>query len=174
MKTELRLLKNTQRYRRTKKGILTNSYQNQKSRYRVDYTLKELHNRFLNDKMFNRIYNEWVKSGYNMQFKPSIDRIDSRKHYSLKNIHCMSWAENRYKQSKTDGKRGRKPAVLQMKGEKVIKRFISQRHAVKELNISQGNLSSCLNGKRKFVKGYKFIYENKELLNENLPSPNPD
>ena len=88
----------TQKYRRTKKGVLTNTYSHQKSRKKVYYTLKELHKRFFSDKKFDRVFNEWRKSGYDKQHKPTIDRINYKEPYIFRNIHCLSWAENRYKQ----------------------------------------------------------------------------
>ena len=164
MTTNIQLLKNTQKYRKTKKGVLTNMYQHMKNRHKISFSLKEFQDRFISDKKFIRIYNEWVKSGYDKQFKPSLDRIDNKKEYTQENTQMMSWSENRFKQSKLDGKKGRKPKVIQLKGNKVINIFQSQRHCVKELGISQGNLSSVLNGKRKYVNGYKFIYQNPELI----------
>ena len=164
MKSPKNSLQNTQRFRRTRKGILTNIYQHQKARMKVEYSLRQLQERFVNDRRFIRLHTEWIKNNCDKQYKPTIDRINSRKNYSLRNIHCLTWAENRFKQSALDGKRGIKPAVFQIMGNKVIKRFQSQRHVVKELGISQGNLSSVLNGKRKYVNGYKFIYENPELV----------
>lgn len=71
----------------------------------------------------------------------------------------MTWAENRYKQSAFDRKRGIKPAVLQLLEGRVVRRFMCQRIAVKELGIPQGNISLTLNEKRKTTHGYGFIYE---------------
>lgn len=164
MKTPIQLLKNTQRYRKTQKGVLTNMYNHMKSRYSVDFTLGEFHARYLTDKLFIRLFNKWVQSNHNIQLKPSLDRTNCKLGYTFNNTKMMTWAENRLKQSKIDGKLGRKNAVLQILNNKVIKRFQSQRHVVIELGISQSNLSAVLNGKRNHVSGYKFIYENPELL----------
>lgn len=141
-------------------------YSHMKARNVVDFSLSEFHDLYLEDKKYNRLYSDWVKSGFHKQLKPSIDRINNKKGYFINNINMLTWAENRFKQSATDGKRGRKPAVMQIFGDKIIKRFISQRHAVKELGISQSNLSDVLNGKRNYVNGYKFIYQHPELLEE--------
>lgn len=164
MKTELKLLKNTQRYRKTPKGVLTNMYQHMKLRHKVDFSLKEFHLMYLTDEKYLILFNKWKKNKYNIQLKPSLDRINSKIHYTSSNVQMLTWAQNRFKQSSVDGKLGRKPAVYQMLNNIIIKKFQSQRHAVKELGISQGNLSAVLNGKRKYVNGYKFIYENPELL----------
>ena len=110
----LKLLENTQRFRKTQKGVLTNMYHHMKSRHAVDFSLNEFHKKFLSDKNFLSLFSDWVKSNYNLQMKPSLDRKNPRKHYFWKNVQMITWAENRFKQSSYDGKLGRKPAVLQI------------------------------------------------------------
>lgn len=162
MKTPLNLRQNTQRYRHTPKGLITNLYHKLRERNKV-YFSREFLQEFSKCKKFERLYSEWVKSNYNKQFKPSLDRINNKGHYSENNIQWLNWAENRYKQSME--RRCRKGAVYQIMGDKVIKIFRSQREAVIKTGISQGNMSEVLNGKRKTAGGYKFIYENPDLLN---------
>ena len=155
-------MKNTQRWRKTKRGLLTNLYNKLKIRHRTEFDLEFLH-AFAECQKFNRLYEEWVKSGYHKQLKPSIDRIDNKKGYTQKNIHWLTWAENRYKQ--TMERRSRKGKVCQLVAGKVIKVYRSQREAIRQTGLSQGNMSECLNGKRKYCGGYEWIYENKDLLN---------
>jgi len=162
--TNLRLLEITRRFRKTPKGVLTNMYDHMRQRHTVEFSLKDFHARFLEDRKFQRLYQDWKKAKYPKQLKPSLDRIDSKKPYTLPNTQMLTWAENRFKQSATDGKRGRKPPVLMLLNGKIIKRFTSQRHAIKELGIPQGNLSTVLNGRRKHIAGYEFIYESPDLL----------
>ena len=38
-------------------------------------------------------------------------------------------------------------------------KYRSQREAVLKTGISQGNMSECLNGKRKHCEGFTFMYE---------------
>lgn len=139
-------------------------YDKMRNRHHVEFSLVEFHKMFLNNNKFIKLYKNWVVSGFNIQLKPSLDRIDCKKPYLKNNVEMMTWAENRFKQSKIDGKRGRKPAVYQILGDKIIKRFESQRHVVSELGISQGCLSMVLTGKRNTVAGYRFIYETPDLL----------
>ena len=162
MKTPLTLRQNTQRYRLTQKGLITNLYNKLKERNNVDFT-REFLQEFSKCKKFERLYSEWIKSDHNKQFKPSIDRISNKKHYSKDNIQWLTWAENRYKQSME--RRSRKGSVIQLVGDKIITKYKSQREAVLKTGISQGNMSEVLNGKRQTACGYKFIYENPELLN---------
>lgn len=162
MNDKSKLLKNTANYRKTKKWVLTNLYHKMKYRRWVEFSLEELHNIFLEDKKFDRIYNEWIKSWLNKQFKPSIDRINHKLWYTIKNIHILTWAENRFKQ--TMERRSRKWPVLQILWDKIIKKYISQRQAVKETWLSQSNMSMVLSWKKKTCWWYIWIYENPELL----------
>ena len=155
-KTEERLLENTRRWRKTKRGLVTNLYHKLKGRNKVDFDLYYLHG-FSDCRKFNRLYQEWVKSNYNKQFKPSIDRISNKTHYTKRNIQWLTWAENRYKQ--TMERRSRKGKVAKMMGDKVVKVYPSQRQAVIETGLSQGNMSEALNGKRELCGGYKWKYE---------------
>jgi len=164
-KTASKSLANTRNYRRTIKGILTNTYQHQKLRHEVEYSLKELHDRYITDKKMIRLHKEWVNSGYNKQMKPSLDRIDCFKHYSLENLNLMTWAENRYKQ-RMEFKRIRARKVYQILNNKVVNTYKSVSDVVRKTGVHQGNLSSCLNGNRNYVSGYKWSYENPELLEE--------
>lgn len=136
---------------------MTNIYGKQRIRRGAEYTLEEFHNMFLYDKKFDRLYKEWVKSNYSMKYKPTIDRINTKKGYTKRNIQCMSWRDNRYKQ-RMELKFTRARKVCQISDGKIVKIYLSQRIAVKETGFSQGNLSECLSGKRKMVNGYEWQY----------------
>ena len=148
------------KYARTPKGILTVMYRNmRRNKLGISFTLKEFHQRYLQDSEYQYLVNEWRKRGFKKVDKPSLDRKNCKKGYTFENTQMMTWEENEFKRSALDGKLGRKPAVLQLVGNKVIKRFQSQRHVVKEMGVNQGSLSDVLRGKRKSVGGYNFIYE---------------
>lgn len=162
-------MNSTQKFRKTKRGILTNSYSKQKTRKEVFYSLKELHEKFINDHRFNRLFNEWEKSNYNKELKPTIDRINCKIGYHLDNIHCLTWKENRYKQ-RMETNIFRAKEIVCIKNGVVVNSFKSVSDAVRKTGIMQGNISSSLTGKRKTCGGYswayKNIYENPELLND--------
>jgi len=154
-------LENTRRFRKTKRGVVTNLFHKMKSRNLVEFDLEWLHE-FSDCKKFNRLFNEWVKSSYKKEFKPSIDRILNGKGYTKDNVQWLTWSENRYKQIME--RRCRKGPVLQMQGDKLIRKHKSQRAAVISTGITQANISACLNGKRSNAGGYSWSYENPELL----------
>ena len=168
-----KLLANTQKFRETPKGVLTNMYHKMKSRNSVEFSLKEFHDRFLNDKTFVRLFNEWISSGKDKMKKPSLDRISNKLPYTIRNTHMITWAENRHKQVME--RRSRKGRVIQYLNGEQIAIYRSQRDAVLKTGISQGNMSEHMNGKRPHVEGFTFkfesevignIYENPELLED--------
>ena len=167
MKSQENILNNNKKYRKTKKGVLTNIYNHCKNRRNVNFTLNEFQDKYINDSKFIKLYNDWVKHNYNIHYKPTIDRIDCFKNYSFENIHWLSWEENRYKQ-RMELKRIRAREILKIQNGKIIKRYKSQQEVIKETRVSQGNLSLCLNNKRKHCGGFEWkyadIYENSELL----------
>lgn len=170
MKSQENILNNTKKYRRTKKGVLTNIYNHCKNRRSVEFTLKEFQERYINDTDFIRLYNEWIKHNCDIQYKPTIDRINCLKNYSFDNIHWLKWKDNRYKQ-RMELKRIRARKILMIMDNQIIKEFNSQREAIIDTGLSQANISSCLNGKRKYCGGYEWkyksnIYDNPELLEE--------
>lgn len=58
-----------------------------------------------------------------------------------------------------------RPIVATVDGE-IRHKFKSVSQAVKETGIGQGNISSCLTGKRKKAGGFNWAYEHPELLEE--------
>jgi hypothetical protein len=159
-------MNSTQKFRKTKKGILTNLYSKQKNRKEVKYSLKELHGKFLQDKRFDRLFNEWVLSNYSKNKVPTVDRINCKKGYTLENIQCLTWEENRYKQRmETNIFRAKK--IISIKND-IIVEYNSVSDAVRKTGLMQGNISSCLTNKRKTCGGYEWkyknIHQNKDLL----------
>lgn len=103
------------------------------------------------------MYKEWIDSGYKKEKKPSIDRINYKLPYTLKNIHMISWGDNRYKQSMERRKRGK--SIIMKKNDIYVCRFESVREAVKKTGFNQSGISSCLSKKYKSTFGHQFEYE---------------
>lgn len=151
--------KSTKKYQRTPKGVLNTIYRNQLTKQtrkgiKVNYTYEEFKNRYLKDKKYLELYNNWVKSGYLSNYKPSFDRIDNTKDYSFDNLQILTWKENNDK--------GRKERSIKVKQYDIngnyIKIFNSIVEASKEVNVYKSNISSCCKGKIKTCAGYKWKY----------------
>ncbi len=161
-----KLLKSTQNYRKTPKGVLTNMYHKMKSRREVEFSLSEFHERYLCDPKFLRLHEEWIKSGMDKMKKPSLDRISNKKGYTVSNTHMITWAENRHKQVME--RRSRKGCVLQFLNGEVVAEYKSQKEAVSKTGISQGNMSEVLNKKRAHCNGFVFVYKSNTHQNPEL------
>jgi len=58
------------------------------------YSLNELRDWLFSQDEFHKIYDEWVESGYDRWKRPSCDRLDDYKPYSLDNMRIVSWRDN--------------------------------------------------------------------------------
>lgn len=97
----------TKKYEKTKPGFLMRSYRNMKSRIlgiqKIKHHLyfgKELiekekfYNWSLNNNEFHYLFKQWQESDYQRRLTPSVDRIDSRKGYSLDNMEWVPFYIN--------------------------------------------------------------------------------
>ena len=116
------------------------------------------------------LWNNWIESNYDKMTKPSVDRLDDYKGYSLDNIQLMTWEENKAKGSR-DRKNGvnnkKSKAVLQydLQGN-LIKEYYSIMQAERETKISNVSISRVCNGKRKTAGGFKWKY--KQQINNQI------
>lgn len=151
------------KYRRSKKGVLTNIFQHMKARskkygYKLGITLEYLHDRFLTDIKFNSIYNRWKRNGYKYYDKPSIDRKDAFGGYTKDNIQVMTWRQNRTKGDvEVAMKKWKAINCFDLQGNQVAQ-FQSIKDAVEKLGLHQGLVSAVLLGDRTHTAGYKFEY----------------
>lgn len=93
-------------YRRTKEGLLLKRYNAMKTRVEgKDHNAvssvgkpilpkKEFINWALNNPDFHYLYRDWVESGYQAKYAPSVDRIDERFGYELFNMQFVTHSEN--------------------------------------------------------------------------------
>lgn len=148
------------KYKRSRRGVLTIMYHKMASRHPITFTRREFQDRYYADIKYNRLINAWERSGFQKNLKPSVDRINPKLPYTLANINMLTWAENRFKQAKTDGKlKGRRPPVLVFKDGVQIGRYRSQADLIKKLGLEQANVSAVLRGKRRFIASYTLCYE---------------
>lgn len=87
-------------YDKTEKGVIRVIYKTQKANSKrrkmpmPDYS-KEDFREWAYSNGFSELYSNWVKSGYLKETKPSADRIDDFKPYSLSNIKLVTWGDNK-------------------------------------------------------------------------------
>jgi len=162
----------TANFRKTKQGVITVLYAHQidKSKKRghkpPTHTNKELSDWLLHDWLFDLLFNNWVNSGYLTNMKPSIDRLDDTKGYSLDNIQLMTWAENKEKGYR-DMRRGKithgvnpQKAVLQFTSKGVfIKEFVSASEACRQTKIHYVSISLVCREKRNHAGGFRWKFK---------------
>jgi hypothetical protein len=103
----------TKKYEKSIPGFIMRAYRNMKSRV-FGIQIKKYHlyaDKHLIDKSsfyewsfanadFHRLYNQWEKNNYSRKLTPSVDRIDSRKGYTLDNMQWITHSENSRKTSR--------------------------------------------------------------------------
>ena len=121
---------------------------------------------------FDKLFLEWIDSGFLKNKVPSIDRIDDYKSYSFDNMQLLTWEENnlkgRYseknkKQMREMTKRIFSKPVIQknINDNTIINLFESAREAGRQLLIDHSTIAACCRGELKSYKGYRWEYESK-------------
>jgi hypothetical protein len=155
-------------YKRTKEGLIANIYGHQKYREKnlnitVEYSKQELLEYLLDNKIFDKLFNNWKKSNYNINLTPSVDRLNDYDNYSFNNIQIITWIENKEKGNKDRyegiNNKGSKEISQYDLNNNFIKKYFSQSIAARELNLKQSEISkSCITGKS--YKNYIFKFNN--------------
>lgn len=162
------ILDKKKEYRQSKRGVVNDIYNNQKSNSKSrgdippSYDFKELLDYTLKNDLFHVLYEQYKSSGFKKDLKPSYDRPDDYKGYSFDNIQLMTWEENNAK-GRSDIKEGknnkRNKTVLQLdlNGD-LIKEWYSTAQVERELNINHRHISEVCNKKlRKGQSGKYFV-----------------
>jgi hypothetical protein len=135
---------NKTRYDRSKIGILTRFYDSQKQNSKnrnhppPPYSKDEFGDWLFNNPDFNRIFENWKRSGYNKWLKPSVDRIDDYRGYTFDNIRVVTWEFNfndslRKRKDGTNNKTNK--AVNRLSADK---KFICSYHSFKQAERETG------------------------------------
>lgn len=129
-----------------------------------EYTKDSLLSWLVGQPLFERLWNEWVDSGHLKHMKPSVDRIDDYKGYSMDNIQLMTWGENN-KKGRDDVLRGvnnkkSKPTSQYEKDGTFIAKFHSACEAGRVIGRSnaQSNITQCCKGNVKYAYGFMWRY----------------
>ncbi len=154
----------TQRFRKTPKGVLTNLYSKMKERNikrgfgELPFSLKELQERFLGDDNYIKQFNIWVQNSYKKEYKPSFDRINPNRGYTIDNMQILSWGENRKKADWEKSFLYTTPVVMCDINENIVRIFESTKEACTMTGFPQSTITMCCQGKLRSVKGYIFKY----------------
>lgn len=155
-------------YDRTEKGVIRVIYKtqkwNSKTRGHVppDYSKQEL-KEWLYKNDFKKLYDNWVAGGFIKKEKPSCDRVDDFKGYSLDNIKLTTWQKNAEHQHAdilggigVGGKRC-KPVLQFSNSGSLIAEYVSFSAACRVVGYSiEGSLRS---GKSDRKNGFKWKYK---------------
>lgn len=93
------------KYNRTEKGLLSSIYDGQKCSSKTrghnppSYTKEWLAEWLFSQPHFQEIFDGWITSGYDKDWKPSVDRKDDELGYSKHNIQLITFKENMDKQN---------------------------------------------------------------------------
>jgi len=161
-------LKDNNKWKLSKKGVITTIYNSQKESSKKRnhnppmYILSELREWLFNDWIFNLLYDNWVNCGYLKDMKPSVDRLDDYKGYSLDNIQLMTWKENnrrshvdRYKG--INNKTSKRVAQYNLNNS-LISEYYSISEASRRTGCNNAHIGSCCKGKRNTTGGFKWAY----------------
>lgn len=157
-------LEKTKAYRRTFNGLITEIYSQQKKSCKIrkmekpNFTKKELYNWCKNDSNFMFLYEEWVKSDFFIDKRPTTDRKDDMESYTFENIQALTYRENvnKYHNSLVNGttKRALKPVFQYSLKGVFIKEYFSITEASRQNGLNQSKISACVNGTQKTSGGY--------------------
>ncbi len=157
---------NINSYDKTEKGVIRVIYKSQKHNSKLrkhngpNYTKQELSNWLYNNN-YKKLYDNWRYNKYDKNLKPSIDRIDTFKNYTIDNIRLMTSRENRLYQflDRTSGIGTSglqcKP-VIQYKDGIEIARYISFNETRRMMGYS---MEKSLKSGKVDRKGYSYKYE---------------
>jgi len=116
----------------------------------------------LSQSNFKSLYLNWVKSDYDKWLKPSADRQDSNKPYTLDNLRLMTWKENS-DLGHADSKNGvliiQHASVIQSTIEgKFIAKYYSMASAFRITGAPHGGICQCCKGTLQTSGGFKWEY----------------
>ena len=156
------------RYRRTINGVISTMYHGQKGSSKLrgdnlpDYSKEDFRLWILSNDLFHDLYDRWIEAGCQRPLKPSCDRKDDYKPYTLGNLQLMTWKENNDK-SHSDRVNGINTKQLKAvtgvhieTGESFS--FYSIHEAARRTPAHVGSIMKVLKGQRVHSGGYKWTY----------------
>jgi len=156
-------------YRQTEHGKIREMYRRQirsslkRGHDKPDYSLDEFMKWVLSTDDWEGLYSLWVKSGFNKNLSPSIDRLKNNKGYEFGNIELVTWEINnkRGNDSRFNGvHKTQHRAVVQLsKDMKFVSEFISINEAKRCTGVNDYTIGQVCKGKRKTAGGSIWKYK---------------
>lgn len=154
------------RFIRSKHGVINQMYSGCISRTKkkgftpVSFSKDELEKWVYSNKEFHPLYDEWVLQDYPTILKPSLDRLDDYKGYSLENIRIVTANTNvkRYYSDAINGvnTKSAKPVEQYSLDGEYIKTFHSLSAAARSVKGIPSNINQVINGTYAQAYGYKW------------------
>lgn len=154
------------RFIRSKHGVINQMYSGCISRTKkkgftsVSFTKEELEKWVYSCKEFHTLYDKWVLEDYPTALKPSLDRLDDYKGYSLDNIRIVTTNTNvkRYYSDAINGinTKSAKPVEQYSLDGEYIRTFHSLSAAARSVNGIPSNINQVINGTYAQAYGYKW------------------
>lgn len=162
-------MKTTDRYEQLITTVPKRMYWDQCSNSKVrghnppTYTKQELIKWVTNQPNFQDLYNNWKASDYSSDLRPSCDRLDNSKGYSLTNIELVTWAENK-RRANADVIAGtlgdyHKPVYQYTLEGVFIEKYISQAEAERITGTNQQNISACCRNLLTHTNRFRWFFE---------------
>lgn len=153
--------------RKSLKGLITTMYSTMRGSSRTrkmdlpTFTKEEFSNWLLSRDNFNSIIKKWGEDNYNKNSKPSIDRIDDYKGYTLDNIQLATWIENKNKGHEDrrlgiNNKRNAHVTQLDKITNEIIASYHSMMEAQRNTGILAGNIYNVISGRSITAGGFKW------------------
>ena len=120
---------------------------------------------WLKENRIEKMWIDYIESGYNKGLKPSIDRINDYGIYEFSNMQLITWEENNVKgvnglkhHNSCHNKQNRKSVgLVKNLKDKCCISFDSLIECADWLGVHKVSVSRVLCGKRKTIKGWKVI-----------------
>lgn len=157
------------KYNRTKNGVVSRIFGDQKGSSKrrghnpPSYSKAELMDWMYSQTIFHELFNAWKSGGYIKRDKPSCDRVDDSKGYSLQNIVITTWGENDSSayEDKRNGvlKSGKalRPVIGTLRSGAVIN-YKSVGAAAQAVGVKSSNISDACAGRTNTSGGMRWEY----------------
>lgn len=158
-------------YKRTREGWARITYHIQRKSSKArkhpmpDYTLEEFKKWAFAQPAFDELYHNWVDSNYDINLRPSADRLDDYKPYSLTNLQLITFRENRLAGVRSEKAHEAYEIVNSLQGLKLyqysldgalIASYKSSYVASSVTGIDSSSITKCCRAEQRTAGGFKW------------------